>query len=588
MGTGMHALRPLAALLIPALLLSTPAAVVRAQSSARGADSTRADSSRIVSPCDGRIVSGFDLRPGRPPFSGVAKKWRAAARAIGLHHATTRADVVQSFMALHVGQPCTERRRTESERILRAQPFLADATVRTVDDGRGGVVAEVETVDEIPVLVSGRFHGLAPEQLSIGNSNIGGRGLSVELMGERGFAYSNGYGVDIHKYSLFGRPYLATLDAERHTLGHLVDAALEHPFFTDLQHIGWHLGIHSSDEYPRLRRPARDPLALEVREERWDASSLTRVFGTHTVWLLGVGASGLRLTPGSAGVIVSDTGLVADTGVTLRNRYQPFRSGRLGGIGSLRHVTFRSVRGFDGLSAQQDIANGVMAGLFVAKGLPSLGESDVFLSGAVYGGWSGSNTMLMTLGQWEARRGTGDTDWDSAVGSGRAEFYLGHPGSVLVVQERFAAAARSLLPAQFWLGDRQGGILGYHNTALAGSRRNAAHAEWRLSRNSLIRGADLGFAPFAEVGSVWRGDAPYGVTATRSTLGLSILAAYPSRSKRLYRADIGFPLRSGNGAGIELRFSSQDRATEFWNEPDDVQRARTGAVPVSLFAWQTR
>ena len=51
----------------------------------------------------------------------------------------------------------------------------------------------------------------------------------------------------------------------------------------------------------------------------------------------------------------------------------------------------------------------------------------------------------------------------------------------------------------------------------------------------------------------------------------------------------------GLAAGVRVQFlrgqgriSSQDRATEFWTEPDDVQRARTGSVPVSLFAWQTR
>lgn len=585
----MNQPRRLRTLFVPALLLCTSVSAAGAQDPARGAETAlAADSSRVVTPCDGRVVSAFDLRPGRPPFSGVAQKWRTAARAIGLHHATTRADVVQSFMALHVGQACTERRRMESERVLRAQPFIADATVRMVDDGRGGVIAEVATVDEIPVLVGARFHGASPEQLSIGNSNIAGRGLSVELSGERGFAYRNGFGADINKYSLFGHPYLARLDAERYTIGHLIEAALEHPFYTDLQRIGWHVGIHSSDEYPRLRRPARDQLALEVREERWDASSLTRVFGTNTVWLVGIGASGLRLTPGSAGVIVSDSGLVADTGVTLRNRYLPFKSGRLGGIGSLRHVTFRSVRGFDGLTGQQDIANGVMAGLFVAKGLPALGENDLFGSGAMYGGWSGSSSMLMALAQWEARRGQGNSAWDSGVGSARADFYLGHTGSVLVVQDRYAGASRSLLPAQFWIGDRQGGMLGYHNSALAGSRRNVLHTEWRVSRSSLIRGADLGVAPFAEVGSVWHGDAPYGVTATRSTLGASLLAAYPTKSKRLYRVDFGFPLTGGKGAGFEIRFSSEDRNTEFWQEPDDVQRARTGSVPVSLFAWQTR
>jgi hypothetical protein len=87
---------------------------------------------------------------------------------------------------------------------------------------------------------------------------------------------------------------------------------------------------------------------------------------------------------------------------------------------------------------------------------------------------------------------------------------------------------------------------------------------------------------------VWAGDAPYGVDATRSTIGFSILAAYPTRSKRLYRADIGFPLSRGNGAGIEVRFSSEDRTAAFWHEPDDVSRSRTGPVPASLFAWQAR
>jgi hypothetical protein len=89
---------------------------------------------------------------------------------------------------------------------------------------------------------------------------------------------------------------------------------------------------------------------------------------------------------------------------------------------------------------------------------------------------------------------------------------------------------------------------------------------------------------------VWAGDAPYGRTATRSTLGLGILAAYPTGSKRLYRVDVGFPLtRSGDGAGkLEVRFSTEDRTLVFWREPDDVTRARTGTVPTDLFAFPVR
>src|SRR4051812_18532232 len=79
--------------------------------------------------CEGLIVHSIDIRVARPDFSGATSRWRAAARSIGLHHASTQAAVVRAFLALHVGQPCTERRRLESERMLRAQSFIGDAEV---------------------------------------------------------------------------------------------------------------------------------------------------------------------------------------------------------------------------------------------------------------------------------------------------------------------------------------------------------------------------------------------------------------------------------------------------------------------------
>jgi hypothetical protein len=525
-------------------------------------------------PCDGLRVSRIDIQPGRPPFSGQASRWRAVARAIGLHHATTRDGVVDAFMALDVGQTCTEVRRVESERVLRAQPFLADATVRTMPDGAGGVVVVVQTVDEIPVLINARFRGIAPRAFSLGSANVGGLGLLAEVMFERGYAYRNGYGVRLVEYAAFGRPYVASIDAEQQTLGHRLRADFEHPFYTDLQHIGWHAGYLTSNEYPGLRRPARDELALGVRQERWEGSAITRVFGTSTVGLIGGAASGLRLTPQPRGIVVSDTGLAADTGITLVNRYAPFRATRVGVLGGIRRVHFRTVRGFDALTAQQDVPNGAFAGLYVAKGLPSFGESDVFLSGLGYAGGGGEHVYYGTMAQWEGRRGTGLNRWDSIIGSARSALYLGRgPGWMLTVDDQFSGGTRSLLPLP-----------------LAGAYRNIGRAEMRWSGAALVRGADVGFAGFGQLGSIWAGDAPYGTTATRGTVGISILAAYPTGSKRLYRADVGIPLvRGGDGGGkIEVRFSSEDRTQLFWREPDDVSRARTGTVPANLFAFPVR
>ncbi|HET9013393.1 MAG TPA: hypothetical protein VFN38_16330 [Gemmatimonadaceae bacterium] len=541
--------------------------------------------------CDGLRVSRIDIQPDRPPFTGQASRWRHFARAVGLHHATTREGVVKAFLALAVGEPCTEVRRAETERVLRAQPFLADATVAATPDRAGGVVVSVRTVDEIPVLVNARFRGIAPRAFSLGNENVGGLGLLAEASIERGYAYRTGYGVRLTEYATFGRPYVASLDADRQNLGHRLAVQLEHPFYTDLQHIGWHVGYLTSNEYPGIRRPARDELALGVRQDRWEGSTISRVFGTSTVGLIGVAASGLKLTPQVRGIVVSDTGLATDTGTTLLNRYAPFKTTRAGVLGGIRRVRFRTVRGFDGLTAQQDLPNGAFAGLQVAKGLPSFGESDLFLSGVAYAGGGGAHVDYAGLGQVEGRRGTGLNYWDSVIGSGRGALYMGRgPGWVVIAEDQYSGGSRSLLPLQLALGDRQGGILGYRESSLAGAQRNVVRTELRWSGAALVRNADVGFATFSQVGTIWAGDAPYGQSATRTTVGISVLAAYPTGSKRLYRADLGIPLtRRGEGSGkIEVRFTSEDRTQLFWREPDDVSRARTGAVPTSLFAFPTR
>jgi hypothetical protein len=542
-------------------------------------------------PCDGKRVTRIDIRPGRPLFEGTASKWRHAARAIGLHHATTLPEVIDAFIALEPGDICTELRRAESERVLRVQPFIADASVRAIPEGRDGVALVVETRDEMPVLASAEFRGLAPRALSVGNTNVGGAGLLLEANFARGYRYQSEFGGRIVSFATFGKPYVATLEGARYIIGHRLNLGLAKPFYTDLQRIGWHVGFLTANDYPRLRRPAADELALGVRQQRWDASGFSRVFGVRTVGLVGLAASGVRLTPERVGIVVSDTGLAPDTGTTLLNRYSAFRSTRVGVLAGTRRLTYHTVRGFNGLTSNEDVASGVGAGVYVAKGLPSMGESDLFLSGVAYAGLANEQTLLGSFWEVEGRRGQGLGYWDSVIGSSRTAFYLGRgPGVVFYAEDQLTGGVRSLLPLQLALGDREGGMLGYHNSQLAGAKRNIVHAEVRWSGEARVKKADVGLATFTEVGSVWAGDAPYGSTATRATMGVSLLAAYPSGSKRVYRADIGIPLSHGGvgGGKLEVRFWSADLTQWFWREPSDVSYARTGPVPASLFAFPTR
>src|SRR5215207_3987907 len=433
--------------------------------------------------CNGQTVTRIDIRPGRPPFEGTAAKWRAAARAVGLHHATTQLHVIRSFLALEVGRPCTEFRRAESERILRAQPFIGDARVRIVADSGGGVAAIVETTDEIPVLVGGRFRGITPDALSLGNANIGGLGLRAEVQWERARSYRTGYGGRLVTYAAFDRPYVMSLDAYRHRIGHDAGIELAHPFFTDLQRISWHVEVRSSTIYPHFNRPARDPLALRLGDQRWDVSGVVRVFGTGTVGLVGGALTGRHVAPGSAGVIVSDTGFATDSGTALRNRYAPFKVTRAGAIVGLRRVRYVQVNGFDALTGPQDVASGISGALFVGRGFPSMGESDVLFSGATYAGIARRGFLLADLAEVEGRRDRVTPGWNSVVGSMRTALYLGEgPGTVLILSDELSGGLRSRLPLQLTFSDRRGGVRGYRSSGLAGERRNVARAEVRYSR----------------------------------------------------------------------------------------------------------
>jgi hypothetical protein len=553
----------------------------------------QATSERTVEPCDGRIITRIDIRPGRPPFSGHAAKWRAVARALGLHHATTRPRVVRAFVALHVGDPCTEFRRAETERVLRAQPFLADARVRVIADTAGDLAAIVETTDEIPVLVGGRFRGIGPSAISLGNGNVAGQGLLIQGAWEAAHGYRMGFGGRLTDYATFNRPYVLNVEAFRFRIGDALGVELGHPFFTDLQRVSWHAGIDGSTTFPGFARPAKDALALEVHQRSWDLSGVMRVFGTHTIALLGGAVTGRRVDPASFGVIVTDSGFLADSGVALLNRYRPFETVRVGGIAGARRVSYVAVSGFDALTGAQDAPSGVSGALFLARGFATgPGElSDIFLSGATYAGYARRTFLIGNLAEVEGRRDMLTRDWNSIIGSSRSAIYWGQgPGTVLVVSDEYSTGINSILPLQLTLSDLTGGVIGYHRTGLAGARRNVVRTELRQSWASVVRGADLGVALFGQVGTLWSGDVPYGWTGSRGSIGLSLLGAYPTRSKRVYHIDLGFPLtRGGAGGGrFEIRFGSDDRTSRFWEEPADVAQARTGANPATLFAWPTR
>ncbi|MEX0843520.1 MAG: hypothetical protein WD120_04160, partial [Gemmatimonadota bacterium] len=488
-----------------------------------------------VASCDGRTVTEVVVTPEDPSFLSFPRRLRPLARAVGLHHTTSRQDMIARFVLLEVGEACTERQRAESERILRLQPFLADASVRAVPDPRGGVRIEVETVDEIPTVFGMQARDFVPSALRFGNGNVDGRGLHLAANLQRGFAYRTGVGVESTAYQVFGEPFTLSVGAERAPLGSTVSVALGLPFFTDLQRTAWHVGFSDVNRYLHFVPPEGETISLEVERRLWDAGGVRRLGVGRYVAFGGVLLTAETVTPSGGAVIVSDSGLVADTTDALELPVPAYRNLRGNAVVGVRALSFMRARGFDALTAAQDVARGLQFGTVVGRGTSRLGsyDDDLFVAADLYAGWGSVSSFAALRVEGEARRDSRGDRWDSMVGGGRLAWYHKPAAAHVVIGSvEFAGAWRQRVPFQLMLGDREGGVRGYATSRSAGATRTVLRLEERWTLGRLTRHGSFGLSCFADAGWVRAGDAPFGVdSGVKAGVGVGLLAAFPPESQ---------------------------------------------------------
>jgi hypothetical protein len=537
--------------------------------------------------CDGKIVTSIAITPRDPSFVAVPQQLRGVARAVGLVSTTTKAATIGHFLLLSIGQPCTERQRAESERILRLQPFLADASVRVVPDTGAGVRIAVETIDELPTVLDLRLRGTHPSLVRFGNDNVGGQGLYLAASAERGLAYRNGFGVYSVANQVLGQPYTLALVAERAPLGGELTAAFGHRFFTDLQRTAWHVGLSDIDRYVSFRVPDGDALSLNVRRRFWDIGGVRRIGLGRRSAFVGTLVTHEDVTPTNRFVVISDSGLVA-AGPRLVDSVSPYRHLRVNAVAGVRALSFMTVRGFDALTAAQDVAVGTQFGALMGRTVRGFGntDDDLFVSADFYAG-IGSPTSFGAVridGQARDDRRTGD--WDSMIGSGRLAWYFKPAAAHVVIGSLELSSERGeRVPFQLALGDRQGGVRGYSASSDAGAMRGVARLEERWSIGGFTSHDALGLASFVDAGRVGAGDAPFGVNSSvKVGIGVGLLAAFPPQSQRLWRLDVAVPVSPDPHARGEIRLTGY-WTRRFWREPDDVARGRSGAAPSTIFTW---
>ncbi|MBC7789469.1 MAG: hypothetical protein H7Z74_05965 [Anaerolineae bacterium] len=535
--------------------------------------------------CDGRMVSTISIQREPPPLLGKsAPRWaRPILRAV-IQHRTTKPSAIEPFLLLEEGKPCTEFLQKESERLLRAQPYLANATVRTETDSIGGTRVHVETVDEIPLVIGARLRKGELAGLKYGSSNFRGEGVYGSLEWRRGFAYREGVSARYVNYHIFGNPDRLTVRLDRASLSSDYMVALERPFLTSHQSVAWHVGFRDADRYTSFVRYRQEPLALAVGRTRFDLGGVKRIGRPESGLFAGPFITYERIQPATSAVVITDTGFATDGDSTLRARFNPLRSTRVAGVVGARLLSFKEVRGFDALLGAQDVAIGIQVAL--AGGLSS-GEAGSFLGADVYAGAGSKSSFVALRWQWEGQKREGGDGWVDALASGRLAWYW-KPAEkrTLITSAEYAGAWRERIPYQLPLG-RQNGVRGYRDSRVVGARRAVLRAEQRWVLGNVTRLLGVGVAGFTDVGKMWAGDVPFGVTSgVRASAGAGILAAVPHQSRRLLRLDVAVPLmRDRHAASYDVRFTASTPVRTFWREPSSIAETRSVTPPVGIFAW---
>ncbi|MGI9076182.1 MAG: hypothetical protein ACR2G6_02490 [Gemmatimonadaceae bacterium] len=533
--------------------------------------------------CNGQIISDIEINT-RPPYEPKHKKWwTIPIRLANSLHATTDESVIRRYLILERGMQCSEFRRAESERILRVQPYLASAEIRTLSDGQGGVRLYVETVDELTTIVGAGASGAHLTGLRLGDRNVGGSATSI-IAQWRQSDLRDVYGVDFTDYQFLGRRYILDADITRREIGSPNwSADMRHPYYTDQQRFAWRVKAEDTRELFHFLREGDVPsAAIGIERSFVDAGAVVRIGLPGRLSLFGISYS--RETDEAVRPPLVDTTI---NYTTLLAPYKRRNNSRINALWALRNIYFRRVERFDALNAAQDIRLGFQVGTLFGRSLAIGGatDDDILVAADIYGGLGGERTFVRINVRGEGHQNYNINEWDGILGSGNIAAYrrLSDKHTVKLNVD-WSAGWKQRTPFQLSLGDSRGGVRGYRRSRAGGGQRGVLRLEERWYVGDFREHAGVGLAFFADAGRLWKGDAPYGVdTPIKLGAGVGLLAAVPKGSKRTWRLDVAFPVSADGKAKWEFRLSNMNASRVEWREPHDLARSRERAVPNNVF-----
>ncbi|MGD0484642.1 MAG: hypothetical protein ABSB58_08295 [Gemmatimonadales bacterium] len=489
-------------------------------------------------------------------------------------------------LLFHIGDACDPARLAETARVLRAQPYIREATVLALPGARGGVDVLVTTRDEWSLGVSGSVSGgpgFPLRRARLGEENVQGAAIRAQLHYD-GTLRRPAYDADLAAHQFFGL-HEAELIGGRSSVGPIAEERFLRPFRSEYDRTAWRESARYRHEpfafvSPILGRVDQPLLAMSA-----DIGAAKR-FGTPG-WLLVAGAalSVERLVARGAPLasVVADDSLAS---ALLADRFAERQGVRVLLFAGARALRFTSRAGVDAVHAYEDVREGVEGGLVVGKsvfGGDGL-QRDWFAAAEIFVGKAFQQMLVFARGKIEGRYLLAERRWDGVLADGRFHIYteLG-PRSSIAYTAGGAGGWHTSTPFQLTLGGPDG-IRGYGVSTLPVGRRVELMVEHRYFLGTLFGVADVGTATFVDVGRGWAGDAMFGAdTGVRAAVGGGLRFATPRGSRRTYRLDLAVPLLRGRGVEVQLAVNQQFGVLR--GEPADVERSRERLSSTSVFNY---
>lgn len=544
-----------------------------------------------TSPCRGQRIDSVIVDAQAPSVASL-RRVPVLYDVVRNAHVVTRHQVVRGYLLLKAGDACVELRRAESERILRAQPFIADATVDVVVNDRGGVNLEVRTIDEASMILSGSVASSTPQVrgVRVGSGNIAGLGVHSSFAWKHQPVFDDRAEFRVSHYQFLGKPWVFDFRTARDPFGRQDHAEVMLPFRTDVQRFAWKLLLGEGRGHAMFTERDSARLALGFTDYYAEAGGLIRIGPPGWLSLFGLSMTNERSIPDTQPVRIAETGFDDDTAAAFAPRFTEVRAARINALLGVRGLRFQRVRGFDALRGTQDIPLGLQFGALIGRAIDAFAADsrDLFVASDLYVGFGSPRKIYRVQMQGEGRRERSTGLWTDLVGSGRFSRYS-RPRDwrtrTMIVE--WSGTEKVRRPHSLSLIEMSGGVRGFRDTRDVGGRRAVARIGEQFYVGSPFNFGDLGLAWFADGGQLWAGDLPYGANSyLRGSAGASLLLAVPRRSTRMWRLEFAAPInRERGGDRWVIRLSHADRTAFFWREPGDIDAARARVVPSSVYSW---